>query len=114
MTSTENAPTPTNDQGSFSVLRSTNDHDTPYDSTPPIHCQILMHSQVTSSPSVVRNPSPPPIDDLSRADMVGDEMYSKSWFCQVLLKLIQVKNFSPTFSSFPSFFSVCRTRSITR
>ena len=23
--------------------------------------------------------------------MVGDEMYSKSWFCQVLLKLIQVK-----------------------
>lgn len=48
--------------------------------------QITAESQ---SPSVVRNPSPPPIDNLSRADMVGDEMYSKSWFCRVLLKLIQ-------------------------
>ena len=82
------------------------DHDTPIehsqsDSTPPIyssHCHILLHAQnsqasllSSSSPSIVRNPSPPPIENLSRADMVGDEMYSKSWFCQVLLKLIQVK-----------------------
>ncbi|CAF4352735.1 unnamed protein product, partial [Adineta steineri] len=103
MTSTANVPTPTNDPGSFSSLRSTNDRDTPsqhfeFDSTPPIHSthrQMLNHSQNTqlsssaSSPSVMRNPSPPPVDNLSRADMVGDEMYSKSWFCQVLLKLIQ-------------------------
>ncbi|CAF1643380.1 unnamed protein product [Rotaria magnacalcarata] len=101
MTSTENAPTPNNDPGSFSSFRSTNNHDTPnqnysFDSTPPIHSshhQRLIHSQnsqsLEASPSIVRNPSPPPIDNLSRADMVGDEMYSKSWFCQVLLKLIK-------------------------
>ncbi|CAF3327352.1 unnamed protein product [Rotaria sp. Silwood1] len=103
MTSTENTRTPNNDPGSFSSFRSTSDHDTPsqqyqLDSTPPIHSshrQISIHSQnappqsSSSSPTVVRNPSPPPIDNLSRADMVGDEMYSKSWFCRVLLKLIQ-------------------------
>lgn len=104
MTSTDNIPTPNgNDPGSFSSFRSTSDHDTPIDryhceSTPPIHSaqrQIRLSSQqgvlssACSSPSVVRNPSPPPIEDLNRADMVGDEMYSKSWFCRVLLKLIQ-------------------------
>ena len=69
-----------------------------------IHRQILLPSQtnLTSSPSIVRNPSPPPLDNLSRADMVGDEMYSKSWFCQVLLKLIQVPHL---FFFFTFYFS---------
>jgi hypothetical protein len=36
--------------------------------------------------------------------MVGDEMYSKSWFCQVLLKLIQVKHIDSSISKTHSFF----------
>ncbi|UJR26215.1 hypothetical protein I4U23_007558 [Adineta vaga] len=102
MTSTKNIPTSQNESGSFSSFRSTNDCDTPIeqyqcDSTPPIHSShrhIPTHSQdapisSSSSPSILRNPSPPPAENLTRDDMVGDEMYSKSWFCQVLLKLIQ-------------------------
>ncbi|CAF0814709.1 unnamed protein product [Adineta ricciae] len=95
MTSTEKISTTHNETGAFPSFRSMNDGDTPneqyrFDSTPPIHSShfqnVLLSS--SSSPSVLRNPSPPPADDLTRADMVGDEMYSKSWFCQVLLKLI--------------------------
>ena len=89
-------------------LRSNSDQDTPIeqyscDSTPPVGStrQIRFPSQSantaplsssSSSPYILRNPSPPPIENLSRADMVGDEMYSKSWFCRVLLKLIHVNN----------------------
>ncbi|CAF0925794.1 unnamed protein product [Didymodactylos carnosus] len=92
--------------GSFSDSKGNpNSHASVENDTPPSRSSITdtpshltsnfiatISQQYMPSPRNLRNPSPPKEsqDDLPRDDMIGDTMYSKSWLCKVLLKLIEL------------------------